>query len=97
MITLFTYPGLYGTSDDNPYGLKLFAFMRLCGFASRQEHVFDARAAPRGQLSYIDDGLTDAQRTLALDRRRPFATPLEGASERATPSWCSLGRTAQPT
>lgn len=55
MIDLFSYPRLYGLADNNPYGLKIFAFLRLCGLAFRQEHIFDASQAPRGQLPYIDD------------------------------------------
>jgi glutathione S-transferase len=59
MIRLFSYPELYGVADNNPFGLKVFAFLRLCDLAFEQEHIFDARAAPRGQLPYIvDDGVT---------------------------------------
>ncbi len=50
MLTLFSYPGLFGVADNNPYGLKVYAFLRLCKLPFRHEHVFDARAAPRGQL-----------------------------------------------
>ncbi|MEJ0092918.1 MAG: glutathione S-transferase family protein [Methylocella sp.] len=57
MITLFSYPELFGVADNNPYGLKVFAFLKLCGLAFRHEHIFDAKSAPRGQLPYIiDDG-----------------------------------------
>ena len=55
MITLYSYPGLSGVADNNGYGLKVFAFLRLAGVAFTQEHVFDASAAPRGQLPYIVD------------------------------------------
>jgi glutathione S-transferase len=59
MIRLFSYPELYGVADNNPFGLKVFAFLRLCDLAFEQEHIFDAKAAPRGQLPYIiDDGET---------------------------------------
>src|SRR5437016_10224032 len=59
MITLYSYPGLFGVADNNGYGLKLFAFLRLSGIVFRHEHLFDASAAPRGQLPYIvDDGET---------------------------------------
>jgi glutathione S-transferase len=59
MITLYSYPELYGVADNNGYGLKVFAFLRLTGLPFRHEHVFDASAAPRGQLPYIvDDGET---------------------------------------
>ena len=56
MLTLVSYPGLFGLADNNPYGLKVFAFLKLCGLAFRQEHVVDASAAPRGQLPYLRDG-----------------------------------------
>ena len=56
MVTLYSYPELFGVADNNGYGLKLFAFMRLAGLPFRHEHVFDASAAPRGQLPYIVDG-----------------------------------------
>jgi glutathione S-transferase len=59
MITLFSYPELYGVADNNPFGLKVVAFLRLCDLTFEQEHIFDAKAAPRGQLPYIvDDGET---------------------------------------
>src|SRR5579872_4001270 len=58
MITLYSYPELFGVADNNGYGLKVFAFMRLAGIPFRHDHIFDASAAPRGQLPYIvDDGV----------------------------------------
>jgi glutathione S-transferase len=57
MIALYSYPTLFGVADNNGYGLKVFAFMRLVGLPFVHEHIFDASAAPRGQLPYIvDDG-----------------------------------------
>jgi glutathione S-transferase len=56
MLTLFSYPDLYGVADNNPYGLKVFAFLKLCQLAFRHEHIFDAKAAPRGQLPFLVDG-----------------------------------------
>ena len=78
MITLYSYPALFGVADNNGYGLKVFALLRLTsamhdlfgkpastfpdhalGVPFRHEHIFDASAAPRGQLPYIvDDGET---------------------------------------
>ncbi len=59
MLTLYSYPTLFGVADNNGYGLKVFAFLRLAGVPFRHEHIFDASAAPRGQLPYIvDDGET---------------------------------------
>jgi glutathione S-transferase len=57
MLTLVSYPGLFGLADNNPYGLKTFAFLKLCDLEFEHVHVLDARDAPRGQLPYlIDDG-----------------------------------------
>jgi glutathione S-transferase len=57
MITLYSYPPLFGVADNNGYGLKVFAFMRLTGLPFMHQHIFDASTAPRGQLPYIvDDG-----------------------------------------
>jgi len=59
MITLYSYPELFGVADNNGYGLKVFAFLKLAGVPFRHEHIFDASAAPRAQLPYIvDDGET---------------------------------------
>ncbi len=57
MITLYSYPELFGVADNNPYGLKIFAFLKLCNLPFRHEHILDAKNAPRAQLPYIvDDG-----------------------------------------
>jgi glutathione S-transferase len=57
MLTLYSYPELFGVADNNPFGLKVFAFLKLTGLPFRHEHIFDTKAAPRGQLPYIvDDG-----------------------------------------
>jgi glutathione S-transferase len=57
VITLYSYPELFGVADNNPYGLKVFAFLKLSKLPFRQDHIFDASSAPRGQLPYIvDDG-----------------------------------------
>ncbi|MFO1035601.1 MAG: glutathione S-transferase C-terminal domain-containing protein [Geminicoccaceae bacterium] len=59
MLTLYSYPDLYGLPDNNPFGLKVWAFLKLVGLTFRHEHIFDASKAPRGQLPYIvDDGET---------------------------------------
>lgn len=58
-ITLYSYPTLFGVADNNGYGLKVFAFLRLVSLPFVHEHIFDASAAPRRQLPYIiDDGET---------------------------------------
>jgi glutathione S-transferase len=56
MLTLYSYPALFGVADNNGYGLKVYAFLKLAGVAFRHEHIFDASKAPRGQLPYIVDG-----------------------------------------
>ena len=56
MITLYSYPTLFGVADNNGYGLKVFAFLRLVGLPFVHEHIFDASKAPRAQLPYIVDG-----------------------------------------
>lgn len=56
MMTLYSYPDLFGCADNNPFGLKVYAFLKLCGVAFQHEHIFDASKAPRGQLPYLADG-----------------------------------------
>jgi glutathione S-transferase len=56
MLTLYSYPTLFGVADNNGYGLKVFAFLKLAGVPFHHEHIFDASKAPRGQLPYITDG-----------------------------------------
>jgi len=59
MLTLYSYPELFGVADNNGYGLKVYAFLKLAGVPFVHEHLFDASAAPRGQLPYVvDDGET---------------------------------------
>ena len=55
MITLYSYPELFGVADNNPFGLKTYAFLKLSKLEFAHEHVFDAKTAPRGQLPYIVD------------------------------------------
>jgi glutathione S-transferase len=55
MLVLYSYPGLFGVADNNGYGLKVLAFLRLAGIPFTHRQVFDASAAPRGQLPYIED------------------------------------------
>jgi glutathione S-transferase len=56
MLTLFSYPDLFGVADNNPYGLKIYAFLKLYGLPFRHEHIVDTSNAPRGQLPYLADG-----------------------------------------
>lgn len=55
MLTLYSYPPLFGVADNNGYGLKVYAFMRLAGLDFQQVHIVDATQAPRGQLPYLID------------------------------------------
>ncbi|HEY6983872.1 glutathione S-transferase C-terminal domain-containing protein [Reyranella sp.] len=55
MLTLYSYPALFGVADNNGYGLKVYALLKLAGIGFVHEHLFDASAAPRGQLPYIVD------------------------------------------
>jgi glutathione S-transferase len=55
VIHLYSYPALFGVADNNPYGLKVFAFLKLSRLAFAHEHIFDASSAPHGQLPYIRD------------------------------------------
>ena len=43
-------------ADNNPFGLKVYAFLKLCGRPFRHEHILDASKAPRAQLPYLTDG-----------------------------------------
>jgi glutathione S-transferase len=77
LITLYSYPELFGVADNNGYGLKVFAFMRLAAVPFVHEHIFHASAAPRGQLPYIvDDAETigDSEAIIAhLNRKYALA------------------------
>jgi len=89
MITLYSYPELFGVADNNGYGLKVFAFLRLAGVPFTHEHIFDASKAPRGQLPYIvDDGETigDSETIIAhvIAKHRPAIDAGLTATQRDT-------------
>lgn len=68
MLTLYSYPALFGVADNNGYGLKVFALLKLAGLSFRHEHIVDASVAPRAQLPYITDGANtvgDSDRIIA--------------------------------
>jgi glutathione S-transferase len=79
MITLYSYPELFGVADNNGYGLKVFAFMRLAAVPFVHEHIFDASAAPRGQLPYIvDDGeIVGDSETIIAHLNRKYALAID--------------------
>src|SRR6476661_5069295 len=84
MLTLYSYPTLFGVADNNGYGLKTFAFLRLAGVPFRHEHIFDASSAPRGQLPYIvDDGETtgDSEAIIAHVKRKYHLTIDDGLTK----------------
>jgi glutathione S-transferase len=87
MIKLYSYPTLFGVADNNGYGLKVFAFLRLAGLPFTHKHIFDASAAPRGQLPYIvdaDEAVGDSETIIAhLIRKYGLTIDSElGARER---------------
>jgi glutathione S-transferase len=84
-ITLNSYPTLFGVADNNGYGLKIFAFLRLVGLPFVHEHLFDASAAPRGQLPFIaDDGeIVGDSETIIAHLTRKYGLTIDAAlSER---------------
>jgi glutathione S-transferase len=81
MLTLYSYPPLFGVADNNGYGLKVFAFLKLAGVPFRHEHIFDASKAPRGQLPYIVDGpdtVGDSE-TILADVTKKYGVTLDAA------------------
>jgi glutathione S-transferase len=84
MLTLYSYPPLFGVADNNGYGLKVFAFLKLAGVPFHHEHIFDASKAPRGQLPYIVDGsdtVGDSETILGFVTRKYRLTLDAGLSE----------------
>jgi glutathione S-transferase len=81
MITLYSYPQLFGLEDNNPFGLKVFAFLKLAALPFEHRHVLDTSAAPRGQLPYLVDdhetiGDSDA---IIAHLKRKYALTLDDA------------------
>ncbi|HTH35933.1 MAG TPA: glutathione S-transferase C-terminal domain-containing protein [Xanthobacteraceae bacterium] len=89
MLTLYCYPQLFGVADNNGYGLKVFAFLRLAGVPFVHENIFDASKAPRAQLPYITDGddtVGDSESIIAYvtDKYRPTLDAGLTAAQRDT-------------
>jgi glutathione S-transferase len=81
MITLYSYPGLYGLEDNNPYGQKVFAYLRLCRLPFKHHHILDAKAAPRAQLPYLVDEATtigDSDAIIAHLKQK-YTSPIDDA------------------
>ena len=84
MITLYSYPPLFGVADNNGYGLKVFAFLKLTKTPFVQLHVFDASNAPRGQLPYIvdDDETIGDSFTIIAHLIRKYRLAIDGSLTR---------------
>ena len=85
MLTLYSYPALFGVADNNGYGLKVFAFLKLAGLPFHHVHIFDAAKAPRSQLPYIVDGndtVGDSETILAYLTKK-YALTLDAALTKA--------------
>ena len=81
MLTLYSWPALCGVADNNGYGLKVFAFLRLSGIPFTHEHVFEPSQAPRSQLPYIvddDEAIGDSDTILAHFTRKYSLTIDDG-------------------
>lgn len=84
MLTLYSYPTLFGVADNNAYGLKVFAFLKLAGVPFRHEHIFDASAAPRAQLPYIEDdgeAIGDSETIIAYVTKKYGVTLDQGLTQ----------------
>ena len=54
MITLYSYPELFGVADNNPYGVKIFAFLKLCGLEFfRAGRAFFGGSRRRPQFKFL--------------------------------------------
>lgn len=81
MITLYSYPQLFGLEDNNPFGLKVFSFLRLSGLPFEHRHVLDTSAAPRGQLPYLadDDDIVGDSDAIIAHLKHKYALTLDDA------------------
>jgi glutathione S-transferase len=81
MLTLYSYPELFGVADNNGYGLKVFSFLKLTGVPFVHDLIFDASGAPRGQLPYIVDDretIGDSE-TIIAHLIRKYRLTIDGA------------------
>jgi glutathione S-transferase len=84
MLTLYSYPDLCGVADNNPFGLKVYAFMHLCRLPFLQQHILDTKQAPRGQLPYLTDDdqlIGDSDAIIAYLKHRHSLSIDDGLSE----------------
>ena len=56
MITLYSYPVLFGVADNNGYGLKVYAFLRLAGLPFTHERDAAARRSLLGGVVFALEG-----------------------------------------
>ena len=87
MLTLYSYPTLFGVADNNGYGLKVYAFLKLAGVPFAHEQSSTA-AAPRGQLPYIVDGdetIGDSETIIAHLTRKTLTIERRSRLRSATP------------
>jgi hypothetical protein len=92
MITLFSYPELFGLADNSPYGLKVFAFLKLCQLVFGHEHVFDAKMASRDQLPYIidDDEIIGDSEAIISHLIKKHHLPIDNALTGSQQPWAFL-------
>src|ERR1700742_3744204 len=81
MLTLHSYPTLFGVADNNGYGLKVFAFLRLVEVPVVHENTPYASSAPRGQLPYIvdDDAAIGDSETIIAHLIRKYGLSIDAA------------------
>ncbi|WP_198651581.1 glutathione S-transferase C-terminal domain-containing protein [Dyella sp. C11] len=85
---LYAYPDLFGVADNNPFGLKVYAFMRLCDMSFEHRHILDTKQAPRGQLPYLVDGdesIGDSDAIIAYLKQH-YGLPIDTGLTRAQQS-----------
>ncbi len=81
MPTLYSYPKLFGVADNNPFGLKVYAFMRVCSLEFEHKYLLDTQYAPRGQLPYLaddDETIGDSDAIIEYLKRR-YALRIDSA------------------
>ena len=98
MVTLYSYPELFGVADNNGYGLKVFAFLRLTGLPFTHEHIFDVSTAPRGQLPYgvVDDEAIGDSEIIIAHLKRKYRLTIDAALTALVASGSGLLRARRP-
>jgi hypothetical protein len=75
MITLYSYPTLFGVADNNGYGLKVFAFLRLVS-AMRDEFGKPASTVPdyAAGLPFVHEHIFDASKAATAKPSSPISS-----------------------